>query len=234
METVICAIRPSPKKPKKKNSKTKVKKKKKGNGDQMPPQKPKKKKKKQPEELTYGLGLKIGVMPYNSMTARLETKDRDYDMSMAYGWGVGGEYRIVQGFYLTGEFMYWYPEIESVRIDGDSKSARTSDGLINLGGGLRVNVYGEKGGKDRVYVKGTIGFTDYAADTANSNTTGDANRVGIYYGGSMGIEHLLSNVISLYADTGFYWNSFSSAADDELDAKLFNWQLAGGFFVHWN
>ena len=51
---------------------------------------------------------------------------------------------------------------------------------------------------------------------------------------SMGIEHLLSNVISLYADTGFYWNSFSSAADDELDAKLFNWQLAGGFFVHWN
>jgi len=221
------------KKTSKKTDKKKAKKKKKGNGDQMPPQK--NKKKKAPEELTYGLGLKVGVMPYNTMTARpVEGQDRDYDMSMAVGWGVAGEYRIVQGFYLTGEFMYWYPEIESVTIDGKDESARTSDGLFNLGGGLRINVYGKQGGTDRVYIKGLIGFTDYAADSANAQTTGDENRVGMYYGGSVGIEHLLSKIISLYADTGFYWNSFSSAAEGEADARLFNWQLAGGFFVHFN
>jgi hypothetical protein len=201
------------------------------------PAKKKAKKKKEPKEsLTYGLGLKVGVMPYNSMTARpVEgSNEIEYDMKMTYGWGIGAEYRIMPSFYLTGEMMYWYPEIDSVTFKKDSYSAKTSDGLLNLGAGLKINVYGGDTTTDRVYIRGTIGFTDYIADDLNATTTGDGNRIGMYYGGSVGIEHLLSQVISLYADSGFYWNSFNSAAENEADAVLFNWQATAGFFVHWN
>lgn len=197
-----------------------------------PVKKPKKKKKPREEPLPYGLGLKVGVMPYNSMEAYVSEEGKtDYDMRMAYGYGLGGQIRIMQSFYLTGELMYWVTEVRSK--EGASGAPRETDGLLNLGGGLRLNVYGGDYTNDRVYIKGMVGFTSYIADDANDKTTGGDNRNGVYYGGSLGIEHKLARTLTLYADSGFYWNDFTNPAQGEDEAEFFNWQAAAGFMYHW-
>ncbi len=218
---------------KKKRSKLKQKGKIKKRPVKKPVKKPKKKKKKPREEpLPYGLGLKVGVMPYNSMEAYPTDGGRtDYDMRMAYGYGLGGQIRIMQSFYLTGELMYWITEVR--KREGATGGPRETDGLLNLGGGLRLNVYGGDYTKDRVYIKGLVGFTSYIADDANEGTTGGDNRNGIYYGGSLGIEHKLARTLTIYADSGFYWNKFNNPAQDEDEAEFFNWQAAAGFMYHW-
>ncbi len=92
------------------------------------------KKKTGAEPLPYGLGLKVGFMPYNTMSATKKGGgESDYSMRMAYGIGLEGHYRLLARLYLTGELMYWITQIS--KVDRQSE-ADARDGLLNTGVGF--------------------------------------------------------------------------------------------------
>jgi hypothetical protein len=201
----------------------------------------KKKKKKKKVTRKNAMGLKVGLMPFNTMSADTSQGSKSYEMRMAYGIGTQFQYWLMKDLYFLGEVLYWVTEIDgrNVTISGDKPqdyNVKASDALLNLGVGLRYNVMGGEATKDRVFLRGSIGFTDYIAADENPEAS---NRSGLYYGFGGGIEHKLTLDIGVYADTGISWNSFTSgagsnsAAKDEESALLWNWQVTGGFMYYW-
>lgn len=187
------------------------------------------KKKTKAEPLPYGLGLKIGFMPYNSMSATVKGGgENDYNMKMAYGFGLEGHYRLAARFYLTGELMYWFTQIS--KVGKKSYDAEAKDGLLNTGVGLKVFVYGKETAANQIYAKGTVGYSQYMAD--DDNLKGN-DRIGVYYGLGAGITHRMGERFRLFAETGLYWNSYSTVGEGENEATLFNWQGTGGFLYLW-
>lgn len=185
--------------------------------------------KKKSDILPYGLGLKIGIMPYNSMKSTVKGGgSKDYNMRMAYGLGVDGQYRLGSRFFVMGEAMYWFTEIKE--LNGTSYEATSRDGLLDLAVGLKVVLYGKETANDQVYARGTVGFADYIMDDDNLNKT---DRAGIYYGFGAGIQHRMGRTIRLFAETGLYWASFTAISDTENEGTFFSWQGSAGFLVHW-
>jgi len=194
-------------------------------------------KKAEPKVRPYGVGLKFGMLPYNTMSAlRTDTSGRtEYDMAFAWGWGATGQYRLLKDFYLTGEIMYWYTRVNgkpsNYKATDEEYKIREDDGLLNMGVGLRFNVYGGEKSKDRVFLLGKVGFTDYIADDANPDGT---NRAGIYCGGGAGYEHAFADLLSVFADTGIYYNGFMSTGAGESEASMWYWGATAGFLFHFD
>ncbi|MBM4353069.1 MAG: hypothetical protein FJ109_04620 [Deltaproteobacteria bacterium] len=199
--------------------------------------KKKAKKKAEPKVRPYGLGLKIGVLPYNTMSSlRTDASGRtEYDMAFAWGWGAAGQYRLLRNFYLTGEIMYWYTRVqgrpENYPKESEKYEVREDDGLLNMGVGLRFNVYGGEHSSDRIFLLGKVGFTDYIADDANPDGT---NRAGMYVGGGVGYEHAFAELLSVFADTGIYYNGFMATSSDESEAAMWYWGATAGFLFHFD
>jgi hypothetical protein len=185
----------------------------------------------------HALGLKGAMSPFNDMNVTRagavagDVRQVDYDFGIIWGWGAQYQYRVAENFYLSGEFLYWYPEVSDTSNHPDPKANfRESDALINLGVGLRFNVMGGEDTTDRVYLKGHVGFTDYAPDDANTDSE---NRVGFYFNAGAGVEHMFSRTFTVFADGGYFYNSFTSPGDDEEDGTLQGVILNGGFLFHW-
>jgi hypothetical protein len=83
---------------------------------------------------------------------------------------------------------------------------------------------------DRVYLKGHVGFTDYSPDDANADS---GNRAGFYFNAGVGVEHMFSRTFTVFADGGYFYNSFTSPGDNEEDGTLQGVILNGGFLFHW-
>ncbi len=182
--------------------------------------KKKKKKKAAPKAKRHALGLK-GAM----------SRQVDYDFGIIWGWGLQYQYRVAENFYLGGEFLYWYPEVSDTSNHPDAQADfREQDALINIGVGLRFNVMGGDDTTDRVYLKGHLGFTDYSPDSANTDSD---NRAGFYFNAGAGIEHMFSRTFTVFADGGYFYNSFTSPGDDEEDGTLQGVILNGGVLFHW-
>ena len=198
-------------------------------------------KKAQPKAGKYGLGLKAGIIPINDMdvtfkgTAAGDSRLVDYDFGPFWGWGAGGQYRLKKNFYIVGEVVYWFPQVD--RTDkhpdqtGNNLEFKEKDGLLNIGAGLRFNLMGGEHTSDRVYLKGHFGFSDYIADDKNHDTE---NREGVYFNLLAGIEHMFARSFTVYADTGYYHNIFMSPGDQEEEATLNGWLVTAGFLLHWN
>ncbi len=198
----------------------------------------KKAKADEPKVRRYGVGLKFGLLPYNTMSAlRTDASGRtEYDMAFGWGWGATGQYRLLRNFYLTGEIMYWYTRVQGKPSNypdkgGEEYKIREDDGLLNMGVGLRFNVYGGEKSRDRVFLLGKVGFTDYIADDANPDGT---NRAGIYGGGGAGYEHSFADLLSVFADTGVYYNGFMSTGASESEASMWYWAATAGFLFHFD
>jgi len=222
--------------------KGKKKKKKKGRKKNKKKTTPKKKSSNEPR---YAIGLKGGLLPINDMKVNLhgsaagEVKPLDYDFGLIWGWGVGGQYRLLKNFYVVAEIMYWFPKVDEIHEKkGATETAdwkfKESDGLLNMGLGLRYNLLGGEHTRDRVYVKGHFGFTDYMADDSNETKE---NREGYYVNIMAGIEHKFSKMFTIYADGGYYYNDFLSASTTdgrgEDEAVLQGVTINAGFLVHW-
>lgn len=214
-------------------------------GDDQPVKKPtkkkkakKKKKKAETEaELPYGLGVKVGLMPYAAMSAETKTSgDRDYNMTMSYGLGLDGHYRLASSLYLTAEMMYWWTEIEEIK-DGTQKrdyDANSGDAILDLGIGAKFIFLGSEKSSDRVYARGYLGYSYYVSSDENDQSYQvDDNRGGLYYGLTAGISHRFSNVFSLFAEGGLMFRSYTNTGGDEKDAFFWNIQGLGGFMYHW-
>ncbi len=199
--------------------------------------KAKKKKPAAPKTMKHALGLKGGVSPLNGMTITRtginpgEVRNVDYDFGIIWGWGLQYQYRVAQNFYLGAEFLYWYPEISGTSNHPTAAANfREQDALINLGAGLRFNIMGGEKTTDRVYLKGHVGLADYAADDGNTDSD---NRVGFYFNAGVGIEHMFSRTFTVFADGGYFFNSFTSPGEGEEDGALQGIILNGGFLFHW-
>ena len=177
----------------------------------------------------YGLGLKVGLMPYNVMTADLKgCGEAEFNMRMGYGFGVEGQYRLANWFYLTAELMYWFLEIEEV--GGQSYNARESDGMLNIGAGIKSCFLGNDLTSNQLYARGTIGYSGYFSNDSNASP---GNRGGLYYGFGVGAQHNMSRRFRLFAESGLYWSNFTSVSNGEDETRFFNWQATAGFLVHW-
>lgn len=200
----------------------------------------KKKKKKAPVTTAkkHALGLKGVVLPINDMNVNFTGPGSgsivpvDYDFGIIWGWGLQYQYRIAKNFYACGEFLYWYPEVSDTEKHPVGQAEfREPDGLVNLGVGLRLNIMGGEATTDRVYLKGHVGFTDYVAN--DSNTDSD-NRAGVYFNAGGGIEHKFSRTFTVFADGGYFYNSFTSVGEGEEDGTLQGIVINGGFLFHWD
>ena len=177
----------------------------------------------------YGFGLKVGLMPYNVMTADLRGGgEAEFNMRMGYGFGVEGQYRLANWFYLTAELMYWFLEIEEVA--GQSYNARESDGMLNIGAGIKICFLGNDLSNNQLYARGTIGYSGYFSNDSNASP---GNRGGLYYGFGIGGQHNMSRRFRLFAESGLYWSNFTSVSNGEDETRFFNWQATAGFLVHW-
>ncbi len=198
--------------------------------------KTKKKKKKVVDteaELPYGLGVKVGLMPYAAMSAETKTQgNRDYNMTMSYGLGLDGHYRLANGFYLTAEAMYWWTEIEQVD-DNSGKTdynANSGDAMLDLGIGAKYVFLGSEKTSDRVYGRGYLGYSYYVSSDDNAV---DDNRGGLYYGLTAGLMHKMGQAFSLFAEGGLMFRSFTNTGGDEKDAFFWDIQAQAGFMYHW-
>lgn len=200
--------------------------------------KAKPKAKQKPMAKRHALGLKAGMLPINDMSINRtgsvagETRKVDYDFGIVLGWGLQYQYRLAKNIYLAGEFLYWYPEVSDTGNHPDAQAAfREKDGLLNIGGGLRFNIMGGEDTTDRVYLKGHVGFADYIASDGNTDSD---NRMGYYFNFGAGIEHMFSRVFTVFADGGYFYNSFTSPGEGEEDGSLQGVLLSGGFLFHWD
>lgn len=226
--------------------KTPVVKKPTDSGDDQPVKKPTTKKKKAKKkkkaaeteaELPYGLGVKVGLMPYAAMSAETKTSgNRDYNMTMSYGLGLDGHYRLASSLYLTAELMYWWTEIEEIK-DGTQKqdyNANSGDAILDLGIGAKFIFLGSEKSSDRVYARGYLGYSYYVSSDENDQAFQvDDNRGGLYYGLTAGISHRFSSAFSLFAEGGLMFRSYTNTGGDEKDAFFWNIQGLGGFMYHW-
>ena len=210
------------------------------------PRKPVKKKirkvKKKPKkrgfvEPKWAVGIRGGVTPASDMDVTDDDgKGHDYDPRLAVGVGMVTQYRIFDkpSIYILGEFTHWWHELKD-------QSTSAKDSLITVATGIRFNVWGQANkAYDRIYVKGLVGFTYYAANSENAwkldgtGGMGASDRSGIYFGGGVGIEHLFKGLpLSVYADTGLYAHNFSAdPADHEKESSLLSWEVGAGLLYH--
>lgn len=192
----------------------------------------KKKKKEKAEteaELPYGLGVKVGLMPYAAMSADTKTNgNQDYNMAMSYGIGLDGHYRLASSFYLTAELMYWWTEIQEV--EGTDYNAESGDAMMDIGIGAKYVFLGSERSSDRVYGRGFLGYSYYISSDDNAI---DDNRGGLYYGAAAGIWHKMSKAFSLFAEGGLAFHSFTNTGGEEKDAFFWDIQATAGFMYHW-
>ncbi len=190
-----------------------------------------------PKAKRHALGLKGAMLPINDMNVTRtgstagDVRQVDYDFGIIWGWGLQYQYRLAKNFYLAGEFLYWYPQVDDTdKHPNPEASFRERDGLINIGAGLRFNVMGGEDTTDRVYLKGHVGFADYVASDGN---TDNENRAGFYFNAGAGVEHMFSRTFTVFADGGYFYNSFTSPGEGEEDGSLHGIILNGGFLFHW-
>jgi len=211
-----------------------------------PPSKKKKTKKKTTtkkeveKEPTYGFGAKFGLMPYSAMSATMKDKtNRDYDMTMSYGLGLDGHYRLASRLYLTAELMYWWAEIEEYKGSTGSGdyNANSNDAILDLGIGAKFIFLGSERTSDRVYGRGYFGYSYYVSSDENNDAASgqvDDNRGGLYFGATAGILHKMGRSLSLFAEGGVLYRNFTNTGDVEKDAYLWSLQATAGFHYHWD
>ncbi len=227
------------KKPPRKGVK-KVRKKKKKKGKIKRVKKPKKlkkkkkKKKKTWKEPKWSVGVRGAVTPASDMNVkRSGGSGADYDPRLAFGAGLVTQYRIFDkpSVYILGEFTHWWHELK------DQKTSK-KDSLITISTGVRINVWGlANQARHRVFVKGLVGYTYYAANEGNAWTKGgkgQSDRSGIYFGGGVGYEHLFKALpISVFVDTGVYNHNFNvDPAKGEKESSLLSWEVGAGVMYH--
>ena len=193
-----------------------------------------KKKKKGFVEPKWAVGIRGGATPASDMDVSYEGGGgNDLDPRLAFGLGVVSQYRVFDkpSIYILGEFTHWWHELE----DQDTSA---KDSLVTVATGIRFNVWGQANkAYDRIYVKGLVGYTYYAANIENALSKGGmgaSDRSGIYFGGGVGIEHLFKGLpLSVYADTGVYAHNFSvDPADGEKESSLTSWEVGAGLLYH--
>ncbi|MFH1531103.1 MAG: hypothetical protein ABIK09_10285 [Pseudomonadota bacterium] len=199
-----------------------------------PPKKPKKKKKQGFKEPKWSVGVRGAMTPASDMDIKKTGGGgEDYDPRLAFGAGVITQYRVFDKptIYILGEFTYWWQELKD-------QTTSTKDGLVTVSTGVRFNVWGQANkAHDRLFVKGLVGYTYYAANKDNSTANGGmgaSDRSGIYFGGGVGFEHLFTGLpISVFVDTGVYAHNFSlDPAADEKGASLVTWEIGAGALYH--
>ena len=251
-EGVFSALHGAPKLPpsvRKNALKKKNKKKNKGGKKHIKKNKPRLKmqpqKKKESKAKKYSIGLKGALLPINDMNVKQIAgggayKDADYDFGVIFGWGVQFQYRLFKDISLLGEFMYFYPSVDDTdghddisKASGltDKKAFLETDGLLNIGVGVRYNVLGGEHTTDRVYLKGHFGFADYI--THNDARIDKGDRIGIYFNALVGVEHMFSRMFTVFADTGYLFNRFTNPSKGEEEATLQAWTINAGFLFHW-
>jgi hypothetical protein len=226
------------KKPVKKGvKKVRKKKKKKGKVKRVKkPKKPVKKKKKTWKEPKWSVGVRGAATPAASMSVERSGMDNSkYSPRLAFGAGLVTQYRVFDkpSVYILGEFTHWWHELK------DQKTAK-KDSLITISTGVRVNVWGQANkARHRVFVKGLVGYTYYAANKGNAWSKGGkgaADRSGIYFGGGLGYEHLFKALpISVFVDTGVYNHNFNvdpANSNNEKGASLLSWEVGAGVMYH--
>ena len=185
-------------------------------------------------EPKWAVGLRGAVSPASDMNVkRTDGTGADYDPRMAFGAGLITQYRVFDkpSIYILGEFTHWWEELK------DQKTSK-KDSLITVSTGVRFNVWGQANkAHDRLYVKGLVGYTYYAANKGNSwlkGGKGASDRSGIYFGGGIGYEHLFKGLpISVFVDTGVYNHNFSlDPAKDEKESSLLTWEVGAGALYH--
>ena len=213
----------------------KVRKKKKGKVKRVKkPKKPKKPKKTTWKEPKWAVGVRGAVSPASDMDVKAKGGGgADYDPRLAFGAGLVTQYRIFDkpSIYILGEFTHWWHELK------DQKTAK-KDSLITISTGVRINVWGQAHkARHRVFVKGLVGYTYYAANAGNAWTKGGkgaADRSGIYFGGGVGYEHYFKVLpISVFVDTGVYNHNFNlDPAKGEKESHLLSWEVGAGVMYH--
>lgn len=187
----------------------------------------------------WGLGVRIGVIPFNDMdVTRNDMKGlTDYDHEAIWGFGINGEYRFHKKWSAAAEFAYYFPQVDNDpdnhpcdkpdKTDHDCAFTE-SDGLLNIGVGTRFDFMGNGHSKSRVYGKFMFGVSAYIADDANDDAD---NRTGIYVNPVVGFEQLFVPTFGLFVETGYYHTWFWGA-DREDRAALNGWSIGAGFNGH--
>jgi len=224
----------SPKDKKREKKKRKIKKVRKKKRPPKPKKKHKKKKKKPGfKEPKSAVGVRGGVTPMSDMDVQTDAGGADLDPRMAFGMSLVTQHRLLDkpSIYVLGEFTHWWHELK------DQKTS-SKDSLLTIATGIRINVMGQANkARDRVFVKGLVGYTYYAASADNAikhGGMGASDRSGIYFGGGIGFEHLFRPLpISVFVDTGVYNHNFSvDPAAGEDESSLLTWEVGAGFLYH--
>ena len=225
----------SPKKTVKKPPRKTVKKKVRKPGKKKIRKVKKKPKKKQGfVEPKWAIGIRGGATPASDMDVIYNNgTGNDRDPRLAFGVGVITQYRIFNkpSIYILGEFTHWWQELKD-------QATSAKDNLVTIATGVRFNIWGQANkAYDRVYVKGLVGYTYYAANSENAWTKGGmgaSDRSGIYFGGGVGLEHLFKGLpLSVFVDTGVYAHNFSvDPAKGEKESSLVSWEIGAGLLYH--
>jgi len=189
--------------------------------------------------LPWGLGIRLGVMPLKNMYAvRNDIAGQvDYDLEAIWGFGINGEYRFNKKWTGVAEFGYFFPQVDSdpeghpcdkYPDKSHECNFNESDGLFNLGVGVRFDFLGSALSKTRLYGRFVLGLSSYIADDANQD---DENRTGVYVNPVVGFEQLIVDVFAIFVETGYYHTTFWGPEDEER-AALNAWNISAGFMAH--
>lgn len=204
---------------------------KKEKGEKGAKKKHKKGKKGKRWEKKNSIALKGFVVPMSDMNVE-STGGTSTDADMRLGFGAGVDVRHLlmcsPDLYVFGNFDYLAVEIDE--FAGTKYNPKAKDSLMRLGGGVQVNLLGgvKKRTTDRLYLKGQLGYAHYAAD--DDNTSSD-NIGGMYFGGSLGVDHMFYGTgFGAFADTGIVYHYFFNSLGKGLDSvDMLAWEATAGF-----
>lgn len=193
-----------------------------------------KKRKPAPEPGRRGLGIRLGIMPVNSLNyTESGGAQRAADMDMAFGFGAEAEYRWLSWLHLVGEVMFWSTRIEEYGTEAATLTPKDSDLLLNIGAGAKFGFYRNRSAKFDVYARVLLGLTHYFGDEDNRDVL-SKDRTGISFGGGVGVERRLFRSFKVFADTGLYWNKFIFVPYEEDEASIFTWQVNMGLLFNFD
>lgn len=193
-----------------------------------------KKRKAAPAPGRRGLGIRLGIMPVNSLNYKESGGDqRGADMDMAFGLGADAEYRWLSWLHLVGEVMFWSTRIEEYGTEATTLTPKDSDLLLNIGAGAKFGFYRNRSAKFDVYARVLLGLTHYFGDEDNPHVL-SKDRTGLSFGGGVGVERRLFQSFKVFADTGLYWNKFIFLPYEEDDASIFTWQVNMGLLFNFD
>ena len=192
--------------------------------------------KKTPEPVSgrKGLGIRMGIMPVNSLSYTESGGDkRGADMDMALGLGADAEYRWQSWLILAGEVMLWSVRIEDYGTKAATYEPKDSDVLLNIGAGAKFPFYRSRKGKFNVYARLILGLSHYFGDEDNPDVLSE-DRTGLSFGGGVGVDRRFFKNFKVFADSGLYWHKFFFLPYEEDSAGMFTWQVNMGLLFNFD